>query len=198
MLSVRSLCGPGLKPVSLDLGSGEWATLSGPSGSGKSLFLRALADLDPTEGEVMLDGRSRDADPAPVWRRKVAYLPAESGWWAETVGDHFPENDAVAPLFGRLGFAADARAWPVARLSTGEKQRLALARLLLNAPRVLLLDEPTSGLDAESREHVEALIGECVCNGAIVLMVSHDAAQIARVSHRRFAIRSGRISETVP
>ena len=53
----------------------------GPSGSGKSLFLRALADLDPNEGDLRLDGESREAMSGPQWRRRVTYVAGESGWW---------------------------------------------------------------------------------------------------------------------
>ncbi len=69
MLDVRGLRRPGLGPVDLTLAAGECVALSGPSGAGKSLLLRAIADLDPSDGEVSLDGTAREAIPAPAWRR---------------------------------------------------------------------------------------------------------------------------------
>jgi len=60
-----------------------------PSGAGKSLLLRAIADLDPNEGTVKLDGMLREAVPAPHWRSQVTYVAAEPGWWGDTVQEHF-------------------------------------------------------------------------------------------------------------
>ncbi len=65
-------------PFSFAVERGECVALSGPSGCGKTLLLRALADLDPAEGTVLLDGQNRDSMPAPQWRRKAGWLPAES------------------------------------------------------------------------------------------------------------------------
>ena len=77
-------------PYSLHIAAGECVALRGPSGSGKSLLLRAIADLDPHEGEVTLDGVACEMIPAPEWRRQVALLPVESQWWLDEVGEHFP------------------------------------------------------------------------------------------------------------
>ncbi|MCH7539313.1 MAG: ATP-binding cassette domain-containing protein, partial [Proteobacteria bacterium] len=96
MLRVRGLAFIGVDQVDFDLESGECVALTGPSGSGKTLLLRALADLDPNEGRVTLDGAARERFPAPHWRRLVGYLPVESGWWADLVGDHFPDRQAAA------------------------------------------------------------------------------------------------------
>lgn len=195
LLAVRGLARPGLAPASFDLAAGECLAVAGPSGAGKSLLLRAIADLDPNDGELTLDRRSRDAMPAPAWRRVVAYLPAESGWWGDRVGDHFADWSAAAPLAEALGLPADCRNWPVARLSTGERQRLALARALALEPRVLLLDEPTSALDPESRDAVEALVRRHLERGGAALWVTHDAEQAARVARRRMAMEAGRLGE---
>src|ERR1700693_349470 len=89
-LLVKQLRSQFAGPFELNLGSGECAAITGPSGSGKSLFLRMLADLDPNEGEVWLNGRERASMPAPEWRRQATYVSAESGWWADPVIEHFP------------------------------------------------------------------------------------------------------------
>lgn len=195
MLSVRGLVRPGLEPADLSVAAGECVALVGPSGSGKSLLLRAVADLDPNEGEVMLDDQRREDLPAPQWRRRVVYVPAESGWWTDQAGDHFPDRDAAQALLGRLGLSKSILDSPVARLSTGERQRLALIRALLLEPPVLLLDEPTSGLDAAATKSVEAVLGECLGQGTAILLVTHDRAQAERLAGRRLTIAEGRIRE---
>jgi phosphate-transporting ATPase len=195
MLSVRALHRSGLEPVSFDLAAGECVVVRGDSGSGKTLLLRALADLDPNQGRVRLEGLDRDTLPAPHWRRRVLYVAAHSGWWGEQLGDHFADWTAAAPMVATLGLPDACREWPVARLSTGERQRLALVRALVLAPRVLLLDEPTSGLDLTSTLAVEALIQRHRDDGGGVLWVTHDAAQAARLTRRALLIESGRVTE---
>ncbi len=187
-----------LGPIDLDLEPGRPVVLGGPSGAGKSLLLRAIADLAPNEGEVSLKGRSRQSVSAPEWRRKVTYLAAEPGWWAERVGDHFADAhlDAAGKLLPRLGFAGETMNWPIMGLSTGERQRLALARLLVLTPAVMLLDEPTSALDEENRLRVEELIGERCAAGASALIVSHDGEQAARLKARRLNLLGGIVQES--
>lgn len=172
----------------------QCSTIDGPSGSGKTLLLRAIADLDPHQGQAFLDGSEQRASPAPQWRRQVAYLPAESHWWADRVGAHFEHADDV--LFEQLGFPLDVMDWDVTRLSSGERQRLALIRMLELKPRVLLLDEPTANLDGTSRERVEALIlGYLERNDAIALWVSHDLDQRNRLQGPSFRIAGAGLTE---
>jgi len=195
MLSVSDLTRLDLGPVSFIVESGECLALRGPSGAGKSLLLRAIADLDPNDGRVTLDGQSREAMAAPAWRRQVTYLAAEPGWWADTVAEHYADWTAARPLVESLGLPADCGDWPVARLSTGEKQRLALVRSLLLEPRVLLLDEPTSGLDPEAVKRVEKLIRARQKDGVSVVWTTHDRAQARRVARRWLEIEDGRLHE---
>jgi len=179
-------------PVDLAIRAGECVCLSGPSGSGKSLLLRALADLDPHAGDARLDGRSAEGFAPADWRRRVGLLPAESHWWTDRVGDHFARWDGEAAAL--LGFGPETRLWSVTRLSTGERQRLALLRLLANDPAVLLLDEPTASLDAASVGRVEALVAEYRrSRDAAVLWVSHDPDQAGRVAGRRYRLEAGRV-----
>lgn len=181
-------------PISLELAAGECVCISGASGAGKSLLLRAIADLEPHSGTALLDDTECSALKAPAWRRRVGLLPAESAWWYERVGAHFeaPRSD----WFTRLGFPADVLDWEVGRLSTGERQRLALLRLLCNQPQALLLDEPTASLDPEAVGRVEALIAEYHTeHAAPVLWVSHDPRQIARVARRHYRIADGQLQE---
>lgn len=177
--------------------AGECVCLSGPSGSGKTVLLRAVADLDPHAGTARLDGRSAETFHPTQWRQAVGLLPAESQWWHDRVGPHFHRIEHER--WERLGFEAGAVNWSVARLSTGERQRLALLRLLANGPRALLLDEPTASLDPENTERVEALIDAYRhAMEAPLLWVSHDPAQIRRVADRHFRIDNGRLREVAP
>ena len=194
MLKIRGLMRPGLESADLDVAAGECVAVSGPSGAGKTLFLRAIVDLDPNQGDVALDDRPRAEMPAPEWRRHVVYVPAEAGWWAERVGEHFSDPAIAAPLVTRLGLPAAALEWEVARLSTGEKQRLALARALVTSPRALLLDEPTSGLDPETAMTVESMLHERAADGIAILIVTHDARQAARLARRQYRMAKGKLA----
>lgn len=192
LLEVRNLTRAGLAaPVSFTLQGGDCLAVCGPSGAGKSLLLRALADLDPNQGQVLLDGQDRDAMPAPHWRRLVGYLPAEPGWWGDRVGEHFTDWAAALPLLGRLRLPDDACDWPLTRPSTGERMRLALVRALMAEPVVLMLDEPTAALDRLSVGIVEEIIAERRAAGLAVLWVSHDPAQARRVSDRCLHVEAG-------
>jgi ABC-type iron transport system FetAB ATPase subunit len=177
-------------PVTLAVDVGDSLCISGPSGSGKSLLLRAIADLDPHEGEVLLQGESAAAIPPAVWRARVGLLPPESSWWLPRVKNHF-QNGVPVPL-DHIGLSSDILEQPVARLSSGEKQRLALMRLLSNRPRVLLLDEPTANLDPVNTGLVETVITEYRrAQKAAVIWVSHDPEQVARVANRYYELRDG-------
>ena len=198
VLQVRGLRTSLLKPTSLSLSAGECIAVRGPSGAGKTLLLRALADLDPNEGLVCLNGRDRATIPGPEWRRLVGYMPAEPGWWADTVSDHFSDWTAALTLVRDLGFPDEAKVWPIARLSTGERLRLALIRALMVRPKVLLLDEPTAALDPASVTAVESLIATQVRAGLAVLWVTHDADQAKRIAQRCLMVRDGQVREGVP
>jgi ABC-type iron transport system FetAB ATPase subunit len=194
-LTVRQLRSELAGPFELSLGRGTCAAITGASGSGKSLFLRMVADLDPNEGEVWLNEQARAAMAAPAWRRQVTYVAAESGWWAEIVIQHFAPNrrDEIATLASSLGLRAELLDAPVAQLSTGEKQRLALVRALLPAPPVLLLDEPTGPLDEESVVRVEALLRQRMATGISILLVTHDPKQAERLGDQRYRMAARRL-----
>jgi UDP-glucose/iron transport system ATP-binding protein len=194
-LTVKQLRSELAGPFELSLGAGSCAAITGPSGSGKSLFLRMIADLDPNEGEVWLNERPRAAMPAPAWRRQVTYVAAESGWWTDIVSQHFPpgRRDEIIALAATLGLSAGLVDAPVAQLSTGEKQRFALVRALLPAPPVLLLDEPTGPLDEESVGRVETLLRQRMAAGTSVLLVTHDPNQAERLGQQRYRMAARRL-----
>jgi ABC-type multidrug transport system ATPase subunit len=181
-------------PISFDIAAGECVALMGASGAGKSLLLRAIVDLDPNTGNITLGAHTRADMPASEWRRLVALVPAESGWWADRVGDHFPAKSGATELLVTLGLA-DALEWDVARLSSGERQRLAIARTLCRKPQALLLDEPTASLDEHAIALVEDLIRGCCGKGMAVLWVTHDRRQAERMAKRVFRLNNGRIEQ---
>ena len=193
MLRVDYLTVPGLPKLTFEVGRGECLVVEGPSGSGKTRVLRAIADLDPSEGYVHLDGIERSEMGGPQWRRMVRYASAEPAWWAGTAGEHFPPGAKIDRLLPALGLDPDQLRYPIADLSTGERQRLGLIRALADEPRVLLLDEPTSALDPTSAAMAEELIRFQLLADRIVLLVTHDPGQIDRLAHARL-----QLAETLP
>ncbi len=181
-----------LKGVNLELPPGQCVGLTGPSGAGKTLLLRALADLDPHEGEMWLDGVAAEAIEVNQWRRQVGLLPAESAWWHDTVGPHFTNVDDQ--LMAVLGFGREVLEWQIAKLSSGERQRLALLRLLMHQPKVLLLDEPTANLDADNIQRAESVLDAYRRDHqAAILWVSHDLEQLNRNCSTIYTIQKGRL-----
>lgn len=183
-----------LAEVSLIVAPGEVHCLSGPSGSGKSRLLRAVADLEPHDGEAWLGDVTQASLPAHEWRARVMLVPAESHWWADHVGEHLPQADPAD--LEVLGFTPEVLNWQVARLSSGEKQRLALLRAISREPSALLLDEPTANLDEATTRRVEAWLNERIRErGWPTLWVAHDAAQIARVANHHWHIDGAELSQ---
>jgi ABC-type iron transport system FetAB ATPase subunit len=181
-------------PYNLRLAAGECIGLGGASGSGKTRLLRAIADLDVHSGQILLDGVACDNVPPSAWRRKVALLPAESAWWFDNVGAHFAEAPDAGQLES-LGFTAEVLSWRVDRLSSGERQRLAILRMLSVHPRVLLLDEPTANLDEENIARAESLIRSYLQGAsAAAIWVSHDQRQLQRMAGRRYRLVQGRLA----
>ena len=193
MLRLEDITIGELGATNLTVAAGECIGLHGASGSGKTRLLRAIADLDQHGGQAYADGAAQNEIKAHEWRRRVMLLPAESQWWQDRVGQHF---DTRTVAFDKLGFEDDVANWQVSRCSSGEKQRLAILRLLSHQPRVLLLDEPSANLDATNTERVEALIKQYLEQfHAAAIWVSHDLSQLERVASRQFHIIDGQVSE---
>ena len=201
MLRIDKLKAGLLPPLSFEVADGECLAIEGPSGAGKTRLLRAIADLDPAIGHVFLDGAERGEIAAPLWRRSVRYIAAEPGWWTPTArpafalptGNASPKEQAARTtrrdrLLGSLGLSAAALDLPISSLSTGERQRMALARALIDEPKAILLDEPTGSLDPASAALVEELIKFQLLSGRNVILVSHDARQIERLAHARLQL----------
>ncbi len=102
LLEIKGLdCGL-LTNVNLHLDASEVVCLSGASGSGKTRLLRATADLDPNRGHLRIAGEAHESMPAHDWRRRVGYLPSESQWWRDFMGEHFARREVMARRNARL------------------------------------------------------------------------------------------------
>lgn len=175
---------PWFEGLDLQLEEGEIRVLMGASGAGKTLLLRALADLDAqAEGEVWLEGRRREEHSPAEWRARVMLVPAAGARLGGDAIQNVREVTSLAIHAGRepslpQGLAHDT---PADQLSSGELARLALHRALLLEPRVLLLDEPCAHLDAPAARAVEQSLCTWAHAGRAILWVSHDATLAARL-----------------
>ncbi|WP_228767091.1 ABC transporter ATP-binding protein [Thiomicrorhabdus heinhorstiae] len=184
LLRVDELFAEGMSsPVSLMVRSQQVWMLSGISGTGKSRFLKALADLIVHQGSASLQGRSMNSISADKWRRKVMYFSAETAWWSDKVAAHFEQLPAEE-VIRRLGLQPSILQSNPDDLSSGEKQRLALLRGLQYQPQVLLLDEVTANLDHQSTLKVEGLLQDYLQDlpqQCAILWISHSPQQIERM-----------------
>jgi len=200
--------------INLEIAQGEFVFVIGPSGAGKTTLPRLLYRAeDPTAGEVIVNGRNVGRLPV----RGVAALRREIGLVfqdfkllptmtaidnvalaAEVVGRSARESRRLArSLLGELGLAGKSGAKP-AELSGGEQQRVALARALVNDPVMVLADEPTGSLDSEAAEQTMRLLGAINERGTTVVIASHGAARIGRLSARTVLLDGGRLLEVAP
>ena len=189
--------------LGLELYARERLAVTGPSGSGKSLLLRALATLDPLE-TGSLSFRAQDVQTLPVttYRTQVLYLPQRAPLYPGTVEDNLRlpftlqahRDKAFSPghvtrLLAQLGRSEAFLSQAAERLSGGEAQLVALVRALSLDPEVLLLDEATSALDPDVLGRAEALLLEWTQTADHALLwVGHDAAQRERLATRELAL----------
>ncbi|VAW67016.1 hypothetical protein MNBD_GAMMA08-1362 [hydrothermal vent metagenome] len=180
-------------PINFQLNETQILGISGASGSGKSRLLRALADLDEHSGEIQLNELNQQKIAAHLWRKKVALLSAETSWWFDSVGEHFSDLNEID--LAALGFTKDSLQWSVARLSSGEKQRLGLLRLLQNKPSVLLLDEPTANLDKHNTKIFENFVVQYLQKqSASAIWVGHDIEQLQRICQQKYFLENGKLN----
>jgi len=193
----RVSAGPGARPVLEDVevtgGAGEVLALVGPNGGGKTTLLRCLAGLlRPLSGAVM----------RPPGR--VAYLPQDPAALLHrpTVRDEVEltlrrsgEVPDAGPMLQRLGLVAVAGRYP-RDLSSGERQRAALAAVLAGSPSLALLDEPTRGMDQRARRALAALVEDLRERGSAVVVATHDAELVAAVADRVVRVERGRAVDT--
>jgi heme exporter protein A len=188
-----------LRHVTLSVPPGRVLLVSGPNGSGKTTLLRLLATaLRPTTGEGAVFGCDLVADADRV-RRVVGLVSATFGGYdlltarenlefAAAMGGR-PGVD-VEPWLRRVGLA-DAADRPVRTFSQGMKRRLALARVWLARPRLLLLDEPYAGLDQQGTDLVTAMVGEVVARGGSAVIATHDRHHARTLADDELVLQDG-------
>jgi putative ABC transport system ATP-binding protein len=199
-----------LHDISLTISGGDRIALMGPAGSGKTLLLRALAQLDPVDaGEVLWRGESLVPTAIPAYRSQVAYLHQRSALLSGTVEDNLKwpfmlrvfharqfDRERILRLLDVVGRDASFLEKSGRDLSGGERQIVALLRQVQLDPAGLLLDEPTAALDSDTRNAVESLVDSWqrqLPHERALLWVTHDAGQAARIAERVLTMRDGRL-----
>lgn len=193
-----------LSGISFSVKKSDSLSIVGPSGSGKSTLLKLCCHLiSPSAGCIQIDGQDIMTQEPTALRRKIAYCPQAPAFFEKTVeGNLFypyrirrqePDRAQALAKLALFGLTEDCLMQDVQRLSGGEKQRVALARMLLFTPDVLLLDEATSALDAENARMVEQAVSTLNHRGVTVLWVTHNDEQSRRVADRRLLMENGRM-----
>lgn len=199
-----------LRGVSLDIAPGEMLGIVGPSGSGKSTLTKLVQRLYvPEQGRVLVDGVDL-ALVDPAWlRRQVGVVLQENILFNRTVRENIALADPTKPMDAVMAAATLAGAHEFilqlnhgydtvidergGNLSGGQRQRIAIARALINNPRILILDEATSALDAESEEIIQNnLIG--IAKGRTVIIIAHRLSAV-RQCHRIITVEAGEVTE---
>jgi ATP-binding cassette, subfamily B, bacterial PglK len=199
---------PSLKPISFVIHKGEKVAFVGATGSGKSTLVDVLMGLlEPSQGEVLIDGEPIDPARSAAWRATIGYVPQEVFLLNSSIAENIAFGRTRAEIDGdRIrAVAAEARASEFidardgfdtqvgergVRLSGGQRQRLALARALYNGPSLLVLDEATSALDpATERQVIDAVEAAAVGNLTVV-MVAHRLSTVDRCD-RIFFLENG-------
>jgi iron complex transport system ATP-binding protein len=213
-LEIQNLTGgyttiPIIKDVNLDLETGEWLSLVGANGSGKSTFLKLLIRiLFPDQGVVLLDGKTIHSQPANIVAQKLALLPQQQTipagltvrqlvslgrtphqpWWQWELNSEDREKVELAIQKTRLENLSER---PVENLSGGERQRAFLALALAQEPKVLLLDEPTTYLDINYQLQLLELLKELNQQQLTIVTVLHELNLAARYSKRIALFKQG-------
>jgi putative ABC transport system ATP-binding protein len=205
-----------LRGVSLGIAAGDFLAITGPSGSGKSTLLHLLGGLDvATEGTVLFRGQPVGKSPngavsidLDTYRARWAgfifqsfhLLPSLNALenvqvpMLGTGGHRHGREERARALLVELGLEHRLRQYPT-QLSAGERQRVAIARSLVNNPQVLLADEPTGNLDSVNSAKILELLAEVQArHGMTLIMVTHDES-IAATAHRHVRMRDGRICD---
>src|SRR6201987_3372912 len=202
-----------LDDVSLNIDEGEFISIIGPSGSGKSTLMHILGCLDtPSKGTIQLDGvMIQNASPrqlAAIRNRKIGFvfqffnlLPkltvlqnVELPMIYSGISSKQRRERAMKALEA-VGLANRAKHRP-SQLSGGQQQRAAIARALVNDPRIIFADEPTGNLDSHTGDAILHLFRNLSQQGRTIVLVTHDP-EIAAVTPRRIEIRDGKIAEKI-
>ena len=200
-----------LRGVNLEIGDGEWLSIQGPTGHGKSTLLQLLGGLDrPTSGSLELEGRelARLGEGAMTKVRAstigfifqtfnlIPTLSAQENVETALVPlgvSGVSRKSRAAEALASVGLDDRARHLP-SELSGGQQQRVAIARALVKEPKVLLADEPTGNLDEDTRDEIIALLEKLWQDkGLTMVMVTHDST-VARRAQRLGIMRNGQLT----
>ncbi|MBD2840957.1 ABC transporter ATP-binding protein [Erythrobacter sp. KMU-140] len=193
-----------LDGVSFTVAKGEIFALLGGNGAGKSsTLLTFLGFLEPSGGEVLVNGRSVGSDVAAA-RNAIAYLPEAASLYAHMTAyenlDYFLDlagksatKDEIDVALDRVALPNEARSRRLQSYSKGMRQKSAIALALLRETPILLLDEPTSGLDPVAIDEFHDLVKTLAEGGQTVLMVTHDVYGACQVADRVGLLRHGKL-----
>jgi ribose transport system ATP-binding protein len=216
VLDVRNMSGPtGIANINLKVHAGEIVGLSGLVGSGRTEVARAIFGADRvTEGEVRYFGKKLGGSPVDSVRRGMALIPenrkTQGLALARSVSDNivlsglrklFPRGfflpqramRAARAIIEKLRVATSSPRRAVATLSGGNQQKVVIGKWLNAEARLFIFDEPTRGIDVGAKTEIFRLLDGLVQNGAAVLMISSEQAEIVRVCDRAYVMRDGRI-----
>jgi cell division transport system ATP-binding protein len=200
-----------LSSISLKISKGEFVFLTGVSGAGKSTLMKLLyGALRPTRGQILVDSvniTKLSPSQIPHLRRKIGVifqdfklLPNRTvlenvavtlevlGWGKKDI------NKKVYHVLKQLGLEHKLNTTPL-RLSGGEQQRIAMARALVNEPKIILADEPTGNLDEKSKEQVLTILKEANIRGSTVVVATHDRRLIDNSHKRVILLEKGHVVE---
>ncbi|TBW59503.1 ATP-binding cassette domain-containing protein [Marinobacter halodurans] len=182
-----------------EVGAGQCLAVTGPSGCGKSTLLNLVAGFLNAESGT-LRWQEQDLQPLPPWERPVTSVFQEGNLFDHlSVQDNLglgihpglklsrADNAAVAAMLDKVGLHGMARRHPT-ELSGGQRQRVAVARALLRGTPLLLLDEPFTGLDPDTRQILRQLIRDQREQGAVIVLVSHDASDVESLADRHLVL----------
>ncbi|WP_174734941.1 heme ABC exporter ATP-binding protein CcmA [Mesobacillus harenae] len=196
-----------LKNVSLVLNKGETLAVIGPNGAGKSTFFKCTVGLlQPTSGDIIIEGQKIQKNSAEI-KRKIGFLGHESFLYntltpmenLKFYGKLFKVkniDEKATRLLKEVGLHY-FKEIPIRSFSRGMMQRLAIARVLLAEPDILMLDEPHTGLDQEAVALLNRIIKQKQTNGTSILIISHDFDQVHELADRVTILNKGRITETI-
>ncbi|MCP4661850.1 MAG: cell division ATP-binding protein FtsE [bacterium] len=199
----------GLADVTLRIPKGQMVFLTGPSGAGKTTFLKLIYREEvPTTGNILVNGRNVSSLPQskiPYLRRSIGVvfqsfrlIPRKTifenvSYLPRILGLDFKSQKKFAyETLRQVGLAHRMNAFPM-QLSGGEQQRVAVARALINQPEILLADEPTGNLDPELSEEILRLFLKINLRGTTLIFATHDRALIQRVGRRVLTLDRGRL-----
>jgi cell division transport system ATP-binding protein len=202
-----------LKSVTLSIGTGEFAVVTGHSGAGKSTLLKLIAGIEiPTAGTVRVDGQdlARSRRALPFMRRRIGLIFQDHKLlYDRTVFDNvqlplditgFPPREAakrVRAALDKVGLLSRERERPVT-LSGGEQQRLCIARAIVHRPSLLLADEPTANLDIDYAQDIVDILRSFHQVGVTVVVSTHDLVSLRAARPRVIALAQGMLASETP